>query len=363
MLFYLDNWRSSAPAEVINGRLADLMRTADADQKVEILERTPFLKESKGLNENFGRELLELHTVGVDGGYTQADIVAVAKILTGWTISSRGLVNGREEDGVFSFDPLMHVDGDKVVMGRTIKSGGVDEGEELLRMLARHPSTARFVSMKLARRFIADEPPAAVIESASRTFLKTGGDIREVVRTILMSPQFRSSENVRVKIKKPLELVASALRAVDATIDSLDAYGDMITGRRGLVSQMGEKVYDHEAPDGNADVGPAWMNSNALLLRLDFANRLATDKVEGVKVNLAAAEAVLGDLGVPRPTPLQIEQTRAMLQAAASGAAPTMGGQQMMMAGGPAAAGGAPPIDAAAIVVATMLGSPQFQKR
>ena len=225
MLFYLDNWRSSAPTEVINERIAGIKKTADVEGQVALLERTPFLKDSKGLNENFGRELLELHTMGVDGGYTQQDVVAVAKILSGWTISTRGLVNGREDDGVFAFDPLMHVDGDKVVLGQTIKSGGVDEGEALLKILARHPSTARFISTKLARRFIADDPPRAVIDQASRTFLKTGGDLREVVRTILTSSEFRSSETLRAKIKKPFELVASALRAVDAKFKDLDVYG------------------------------------------------------------------------------------------------------------------------------------------
>jgi uncharacterized protein (DUF1800 family) len=362
MLLYLDNWKSSAPEDLVEKRMADLMRSADVDQKLELVERAPFYKANKGLNENFGRELLELHTMGVDGGYSQQDVIAVAQILTGWTVLSRGLVNGREDDGVFGFDPVMHVPGDKVVLGQTIKGGGVEEGQQLLRMLSRHPSTARFISTKLARRFIADNPPQAVVDEASRTFLKTDGDIREVVRTILMSPHFRSSETIQAKIKKPFELVASALRTVNANAEDASDYVELLTGRNSAVFRMGERVYDYEAPDGNPDVGPAWMNSNALLLRLDFVNQLATGKLDGFKVDVAAGQKLLLQLGYPKPTPLQLEQTRAMLQATEATAAG--GGRAMMMMGatGAAASDGAA-IDPAALVVAAMLGSPQFQKR
>jgi uncharacterized protein (DUF1800 family) len=362
MLLYLDNWKSSAPAELIEKRLADLLRNADVDARLEVLERAPFLKDTKGLNENYGRELLELHTMGVDGGYTQQDVIAAAQILTGWTIVSRGLVNGREDDGVFGFDPIMHVPGDKVVLGQTIKGGGVEEGDELLRLLSRHPSTARFISTKLARRFIADNPPQAVIDEASRTFLKTNGDIREVVRTILMSAEFRSGETVQAKIKKPFELVASALRATDASAEDPQSYADLLMNRNSVIARMGERMYNYEAPDGNPDVGPAWMNSNALLLRLEFVNQLATGKVSGFTVDVAAAQKLLQQLGFPKPTPLQLEQTRSMLQATESAAAG--GGRGMMMMG--SAQGGesaTAPIDPAALAVAAMLGSPQFQKR
>jgi uncharacterized protein (DUF1800 family) len=366
MLAYLDNWRSSAPAEVIEKRLTALKQAADVDGRVALLQREAFLKESKGLNENFARELLELHTMGVDSGYTQQDIVAVAQILTGWTIQSTGLVNAREEDGVFAFDPLMHVEGDKVVLGQTFRSGGVEEGEALLTMLAHRPETARFISTKLVRRFIADEPPPAVVEAASRTFLNTKGDIRAVVRTILMSPEFRSSETLRVKVKKPFELVASALRAVDATFETPDVYASLVASNRSYIARMGEKMYNHEAPDGNPDVGPAWMNSNALLVRLDFANQLATGKLPGVTGNLTVAETLLAEMGVPRPTPAQIEQTRVLLAAAAAGGidGAAMGGQMTMRMAGPATgASGQAPADPQAIAVAAMLGSPQFQKR
>ncbi|MGH9387025.1 MAG: DUF1800 family protein, partial [Vicinamibacterales bacterium] len=181
MLNYLDNWRSSAPADVIQGRIEAVKPTLNDNEYLALLERTKapggfgptqkaFLEQAKGLNENYARELMELHTLGVDSGYTQQDVIEVAKVFTGWTISGRGIVNGREDDGVFVFDPLLHVDGDKTVLGRTITSGGVEEGEQVLRLLAAQPSTARFIAMKLARRFVADDPPAEVVQAAARTF-------------------------------------------------------------------------------------------------------------------------------------------------------------------------------------------------
>ncbi len=378
MLNYLDNWRSSAPADVIQQRIAALTPTLSDEQYLALLERTKapggfgptqkgFLEQAKGLNENYARELMELHTLGIDGGYTQKDVIEVARVLTGWTISGRGIVNGREDDGVFVFDPLLHVEGDKTVLGQTIKSSGVEEGEQVLRMLARHPSTARFIATKLARRFVADDPPAEVVAAASRTFTQTSGDIREVLRTIFSSPQFRSAEVYRAKIKKPLELIVSSMRAAKAEIVGEAIHMRLGHPQRGLLVQMGEKPYHYEAPDGNPDVGAAWMNSNALLVRLEFANALATGRLPGVKVDLASAHALLDQLGVARPTAQQIQQTRSMLQT--SSRANAASGQQastmMMMAGG----GGesrvnrGAEVDAAAIAVAAMLGSPQFQKR
>jgi uncharacterized protein (DUF1800 family) len=370
MLFYLDNWKSSAPADVVQKRVAALKASSEGDALLALMERLPFLEQNKGLNENFARELLELHTLGVDGGYTQQDIIEIAKVLTGWTISGAAIPNGREDDGEFFFDPLMHVDGDKQVLGHTIRSGGIDEGEKLLNMLAAHPSTARFISTKLARRFIADDPPQAVIDAASRAFQRTGGDLREVLRTILTSAQFRSPTSYHSKIKKPFELVVSSLRAVGADVGDPTIVGDsgrlLASGNRSFLAQMGERLYNYEAPDGNPDVAPAWINSNALLVRLDFANRLATGKFPDVKMNLQSAQRLLEQMGVARPTPAQIEQTRAMLQAAAAADASQAAGSQssMMMAGsssaGPATAA---PIDPTAVAVAAMLGSPQFQKR
>jgi uncharacterized protein (DUF1800 family) len=370
MLFYLDNWRSSAPAEVMKQRLAELEKNGSTEVRLSHLKRQPFLKDSKGINENYARELLELHTMGVDSGYTQQDVINVAKILSGWTIKTDGVPGAFEEEGLFTFDPVMHVDGDKVVLGQTFKSGGVDEGLALLRMLAARTETARFISAKLARRFIADAPPAAVVDEATKTFLRTGGDLREVVRTILMSAQFRSADAIKAKVKKPFELVASALRAVDASFEDNSAYLRLLDGNNNFISRMGERMYDHEAPDGNPDVGAAWMNSNALLVRFEFANALATNKIAGIKINnLAQAETFLEQrLGVTKPTPQQIEQTRATLQAIEDKNAAMLGlaarNDMMMMTGrGAGPAEPKPTINPAAITLAAMLASPQFQKR
>jgi len=359
MLNYLDNWRSSAPAEVIEERIAALKPTLSDQQYLALLDRMEFLKQAKGINENFARELMELHTLGVDGGYSQQDIIEVSKILTGWTISGSGIVNGREDDGAFAFDPLLHIDGDKVVMGETIRSGGVEEGEHLLGMLARHPSTARFVSTKLARRFVADDPPAQVVDAASRTFLETGGDIREVLRTIFRSAQFRSPESYQAKIKKPLELVVSSLRAVSAEIGD----GIFAIGRRGLLARMGERLYNYESPDGNPDVGAAWMNSNALLVRLEFANDLAMGQLPDVKLDLESGQSLLRQLGMTPPTAEQIEQTRAMLEMAAETKSAAGSGMMMSPGGGATDVVDKAKVDDTAIAVAAMLGSPLFQKR
>ncbi|MCH7823333.1 MAG: DUF1800 domain-containing protein [Acidobacteria bacterium] len=361
MLAYLDNWISSAPAEVIEQRLASLKPTLDATEYLQLLERMPFLQQLNGLNENYARALMELHTVGVDGGYTQEDVIEVAKVLTGWTVAPWEITNGREEEGLFVFDPLLHVEGDKTVLGQTIESGGIEEGEQVIRMLAHHPSTARYISTKLVRRFVADDPPAEVVEAASRTFEETGGDIREVLRTIFASPQFLSEVYYQVKIKKPLELVVSALRVVNAEVDrSVGGWG---TGRR-IIRRMGEDIYNHPAPDGNPDVAGAWINTNALLERLLFANDLANNKLLGVKVDLDTAEKLLTQLDLPRPTSEQIEQFRLLVRQVGSEQGQEMMGQEAMMApSGEAAAGDEEEFDSRALVVATMLGSPQFQKR
>lgn len=367
MLSYLDNWRSSAPSEVIEARVTALEETLDHSEYLALLERKAFLKGVTGLNENFARELMELHTIGVDGGYSQQDVIEVAKALTGWTIDSSGIINGRDDDGVFMFDELMHVDGDKVVLGQTFESGGVDDGEQVIRMLARHPSAARFISTKLARRFVADDPPEAVVAAAARTFEQTGGDIREVLRTIFASPEFRSTDYYQVKIKKPLELVASALRATNAQVDP--SVPGLIFGapqNPPLIRRMGENLYNHQSPDGNPDVAAAWVNTNALLTRLLFANALANNELPGVDVDLEAAEKLLTQLGMPVPTPEQLSQFHAAIVAsrAQQQEQQEMGAQPGMMARrGSAVVEEEEEFDPRALAIATMLGSPNFQKR
>jgi len=382
MLYYLDNWKSSAPAEVVEERLAALEATLDHEESLKLRERRVFYEQNQDLNENFARELMELHTVGVDAGYTQDDVIAMAKVLTGWTITPGDIVNAREDDGVFTFDPLMHAEGDKTVLGYTVASGGIEEGEQLIRMLANHPSAARFISTKLVRRFVADDPPAELVEAASRTFEESGGDIREVLRTIFLSPQFISADYYQAKIKKPIELVFSALRAVDAKINMNAAALWVVQGNQRYsspVAAMGELVYSYPAPDGNADVAGAWVNTNALMERLRFANSVAAGDLRSGRrrqvrliesVDLDAAEALLDQLGLPRPTAEQIAGMQEALQRAAEQKRQEtmremMAGEEMMMAGRPAAydAEEQETVDPQVLVVATMLGSPGFQKR
>jgi uncharacterized protein (DUF1800 family) len=197
MLMYLDNWISTAPAEVVQARLEaghPVYPERDLRRSLAIRERADYFEEASGLNENYGRELMELHTLGVDGGYTQQDVQEVARAFTGWTVTAP------RQRGYFAFDPLLHVEGDKLVLGRTIESGGMDEGLEILTMLAHHPSTASFISTKLVRRFVADDPPPEIVAAAARTFLETDGDITAVLRTIFTSPEFFAPEYYQVKI-------------------------------------------------------------------------------------------------------------------------------------------------------------------
>ena len=244
MLFYLDNWMSTDP----NGR--HLTTTDEARQRnrarllgvmrPELAERLEQQgnKRPTGLNENYGRELMELHTLGVDGGYTQQDVVEVARALTGWTIDRPRL------SGEFTFDPRMHDPGEKHVLGHTIKAGGGEnDGEQVLDILASHPSTATFIATKLARRFVSDQPPQALIDRAAKRFLDTKGDIREVVRTIVESPEFFAPAAYRAKVKTPFEFVVSALRASSAEVRSG-------LGLIRALQQLGMPLYQAQAPTG-----------------------------------------------------------------------------------------------------------------
>jgi uncharacterized protein (DUF1800 family) len=225
----------------------------------------------RGINENYARELMELHTLGVDGGYTQKDVQEIARAFTGWTIEQP------RQGGGFRFDPRMHDAGEKVVLGvRIPRGGGKRDGEQVLDILARHPSTARFIATKLARRFVADEPPASLVDRAAATFTRTGGDIREVVRTIVTSREFFAPEAHRAKIKTPLEFVASAVRASGADL------------RNGMplvqaMRQLGMPVYMCQPPTGYADKAEAWVNTGALLNRMNFAVTLANGVGRGAR--------------------------------------------------------------------------------
>ena len=288
MLFYLDNWQSSAPEGApraapragnsrMNPRNPNRMPAGSGNRtRAGQLNRprTPAdlppgtLNRRGGLNENYARELMELHTLGVEGGYTQKDVQEVARAFTGWTIANP------RQGGAFRFEPRLHDDGEKVVLGKTIKAGGgKKDGEMVLDLLANHPSTANFIASKLARRFVADEPPKALVERAARRFRETGGNIREVVRTIVTSPELFAPEAYRAKVKSPFEFVVSAVRATG--IDMSNAMPLVMA-----VRNLGMPLYGCQPPTGYSDKAEAWVNSGALLNRMNFAVSLTASRQE-----------------------------------------------------------------------------------
>jgi uncharacterized protein (DUF1800 family) len=255
MLFYLDNWQSSVE-----------------ETRPRLEGRQPLRRNRpRGLNENYARELLELHTLGVDGGYTQEDILNVARALTGWTLEQP------RRGGGFVFRPVMHDAGEKIVLGHRLPAGrGIEDGERVLDIVARHPSTARFIATKLAIRFVSDEPPSSLIDRAAETFTRTDGDIRDVVRTIVSSPEFFASAAYRAKVKSPFELVVSALRAINAT-------PDMTPRTAQVVARLGQPLYLHQAPNGWPERGDAWINTGAILNRINFGLALAGGALPGAR--------------------------------------------------------------------------------
>jgi uncharacterized protein (DUF1800 family) len=264
MLFYLDNWLSVNPEAAMNRPRATAAPVA-----------------RRGINENYARELMELHTLGVDGGYTQKDVVEVARCFTGWTIRRP---RGQPE---FLFDARMHDRGEKVALGTRIPAGGgMEDGVKVIDLLARHPSTARFIAAKLARRFVSDDPPSSLVDEAAKAFRESDGDIKEAVRAIVRSPEFFSPEVVQAKIKKPLEFVASALRTVEAETNASPAL------LRSLV-RMGEPLFLAQPPTGFPDVGSTWISPDMLLTRINFAIDLTGNRIAGTRVKNAETLAQL----------------------------------------------------------------------
>ena len=270
MLVYLDNWESIGPNSKAAGRVARAQANRPDAPLAKVAAKTP-----KGINENYARELMELHTLGVKGGYTQDDVIAVAKCFTGWTIDRPA------EGGEFLFNPNRHEPGDKKVLGHVIHEGGINEGLEVLHLLATSPATAHFVSLKLAERFVSDTPPPALVDRMAATFLKSDGDIKTVLTTMFHSPEFWAPAVYRAKVKTPLEFAASALRATDADV----------TNPLPLVQAMerlGMPIYGMQTPNGYSWQADAWVSSNALLTRMNFALVLAGNRLQGTKVNWPA---------------------------------------------------------------------------
>ena len=354
MLFYLDNWESVAPgstppqamrlrARPLFGRAPQFGRPPLFDpgrdpmradsQRQRALERMP-----KGVNENYARELLELHTLGVEGGYTQQDVIDVARIFTGWSM-------GRpQQGGDFEFHEWAHDYGEKVVMGVTFPAGhGRDEGMRLLKLLANHPATLHHVSRQLCQRFVNDDPPDGCVDDAVAAWKRTEGDIREVLRAIFTSPDFWAAPNVRAKIKTPLEFVVSAARALGADPDPTPRLAQ-------VVARLGEPLYLHVAPDGYPEREAAWVNSGALLDRMNVAVALAAGRLPGVAVSIDAIVPATAD-----PAQLIAAVNAQLLGGTMSENTKAVIGHQLSDI--------SDPLQARALAIGLAIGGPEFQRQ
>jgi uncharacterized protein (DUF1800 family) len=289
MLFYLDNWLNSAPERDsgfgirdsrLGARARRLRRSPNPQPRVPTAAQGA--KRRRGLNENYGRELLELHTLGVDGPYTQKDVIEVARAFTGWTI---------DRGGTFRFVAALHDSGEKVVLGHKIKAGGgVEDGETVLDIVASHPATAHHIAYQLAQRLVADEPPSALVDRAAARFQTTGGDLREVVRTIVTSPEFLDQSARDAKFKTPFALVVSAIRSTGATVRDARVLVQTL-------QQMGQPLYMCQPPTGYRNTADAWISAGGLVSRMNFATRIASGDMPGVTLPSDA----------PPPDPLALQ--------------------------------------------------------
>ncbi len=254
MLFYLDNWQSS------------MLREFPATKEKPA-------RKSGGINENYARELMELHTLGVDGGYTQKDVQEVARCFTGWGIRKPN------EEGLFVYNPYNHDNGEKTVLGVRIPAGGgISDGERVLDILAKSPATAKFIATKMARRLLGDNPPAIVVDKAAKAFLASDGSIVEMLKSIIASPAFYNTANYRTKVKTPFEFVASALRISNAETDANRPILDWIT-------RMGQPVFGRITPDGYPDMSSEWLSNNDLIARFNFATALTMNQIKGTTLD------------------------------------------------------------------------------
>jgi uncharacterized protein (DUF1800 family) len=267
MLYYLDNWDSMAPGSFEVGPFAPVRGTVNGvpNSILPLFGR----QQAHGLNENYGREVMELHTLGVKGGYTQDDVIAVARCFTGWTVRT-------PENPEFVFAPFMHDFGEKTVLGHKIRAGGGEQdGLQVIDILAHHPSTAKFISRQLARHFVTDDPPPALVNRMAQTFTSTDGDLRAVLETMFKSPEFFSEGAWEARIKSPLEMVVSTVRAM----------GGEVTDAWTLVQKiadMGEPLYSKLEPNGYPDTGETWLSTAGIMARINVPTALASGQVPGV---------------------------------------------------------------------------------
>jgi uncharacterized protein (DUF1800 family) len=325
MLYYLDNWESMAQGTFEVGPFAPRRGVLNGVPN-SILPQP--LGQAHGLNENYGREVMELHTLGVKGGYTQDDVIAVARCFTGWTVRD-------PIDPEFVFAPFMHDLGEKTMLGHKIPAGGGEQdGVQAIDILAHHPSTAKFISRELAQRFVADDPPQALVDRMAQTFTKTDGDLRAVLETMFTSPEFFSEGAWQAKLKSPFEMVVSAVRAMRSEVTDTFTLVQKI-------ADMGEPLYNKLEPNGYPNTGEAWLSTAGIMGRMNFSTALASGLVPGVMPDtsiLAGKEepAIARDLLGHDPSP----QTQAAIQAGLDGKTPT------------------PPF-----IASLVLGSPDFQRR
>jgi uncharacterized protein (DUF1800 family) len=350
MLFYLDNFQSVGPHSPggkgqvgrRNGRGGQFNRNArlrrfpgGQEPNMGPAQQNPQQRPPRGLNENYARELMELHTLGVDGGYTQKDVTEVAKVFTGWTIDRPQM------GGEYTFREQMHEPGTKNVLGKKIGENGEREGREVLHMLATHPSTARFISKKLAMRFVSDDPPHALVDRMAATFTKTNGDIREVLRTLFKSPEFWAPDAYRAKVKTPLEFVVSALRTTGAEVSDAQQLIQSL-------QKMGMPLYGMQPPTGYSMKAESWVNSSALIDRMNFSLALAAGRMRGVSVD---PQRALGQEKMAEPSSSFDRLTQALLAGDVSPQTKQTVEKEMGTAPSPA------------VIAGLLLGSPEFQRR
>ena len=365
MLVYLDNWQSIGPDSLAAKRGPRLARFAQNPQVKAALK-------DRGLNENYGRELMELHTLGVNGGYSQQDVTEVAKVFTGWTITPPG------EGAEFQFDERKHEPGSKTVLGQKIKDDGMNEGLQVLHMLATSPATAKFISTKLAIRFVSDDPLQSLIDKMSQAFLSSGGDIKTVLRTMFEAPEFWVPEVQRAKVKTPLEFVVSAVRASGASVNNALP---LVTA----LDKLGMPLYGMQTPNGYSWKSDPWVSTGALVSRMNFALVLASDRLPGVSQDwekllkstvpgdsqVVAKERKLESalLGFPlsEKTRTQVlaqaDDATVPAQAAREFEAGRGGGGAAVMAVMGQRRGSGPVDSQAAVMAGLLLGSPEFQRR